>query len=309
MIPYLDAATLAEVLPPRAAVDALEAALLAGLDPAGDPPRSALDLDAGQLLIMPSSAGADLAVKLVSVAPGNPALGRPRVQGLVVLFDPQTLAPVALIDGIALTSLRTPAVSALAARYAVVPDARRLVVFGSGPQAEGHIAALRAVRPLEEVTIVGRDAGRAAALAARLDGDGLRVRAVAGAPRPPLLAAADLVVCATSAREPLFDGALIADGACVIAVGSHEPDAREVDGALVARSRLIVEDVEIALREAGDLILAGARAEQLQSLAALVRAGSPSSPALPDRRPSFVKTVGMAWEDAVVAGAAVRAWQ
>jgi ornithine cyclodeaminase/alanine dehydrogenase-like protein (mu-crystallin family) len=317
-------------LPVIAAVDALERALLAGLDPAADPARTALRNPAGELLVMPSSAGPDLAVKLISVAPGNPGRGLPRVQGVLVLFDPVTLAPIALVDGIALTALRTPAVSALAVRHLTPAHAHRLVVFGTGPQAEGHIAALKAVRPIDDVVVIGRDPGRAESLAERAGAPGMTVRV--GSTHD--VADADLVVCATTAREPLFDGRLVRDGGCVIAVGSHEPVAREVDDALVQRSRIIVEDVDSALREAGDLILAGIRAGQLQTLGALIRggagvqgtgvqggAGAESSASSSSDSSSkissgptttfsttLVKTVGMAWEDAVVAAAAVQRW-
>ena len=299
MLPFLDAAALAERLSMSDAVDALEAALQAGLDPAADPQRTSVPTPNGDLLLMPSAAGA-VAVKLVSIAPANPDRGLPRIQGVVVLFDPVTLTPVALIDGAALTTLRTPAVSALAVRHAARADAHRLVVFGSGPQADGHIAAMRAVRPITDVVIVGRDPGRAQALADRWSGrtaPGLTTRVGSAAD----VADADLIVCATTAREPLFDGRSVRPGACVVAVGSHEPSARELDADLVRRSRIVVEDVATALREAGDLILADVPASDLLTLADLVHARR-----APQREPSpvVVKTVGMAWQDAVVAAAA-----
>jgi ornithine cyclodeaminase len=306
-LPYLDAGSLLGALPMIAAIDALEAALRGGLDPAADPRRTALAAEAGQLLVMPSSVGADIAVKLVSVAPGNPARGRPRIQGVVVLFDPADLAPLALLDGIALTSLRTPAVSALAVRRLAAAQARRLVVFGAGPQAEGHVEAIRAVRPIDEVVLVGRDPAKAQRLAATFAAGDPASRCVyrATQARDVLhdLAAADVVVCATTAREPVFDSAPLRSGAVVVAVGSHEPDAREVDAALVGRAHIVVEDVATAAREAGDLVLADADPAGWQSLADLVRAGPAREPG-----PYLVKTVGMAWEDAVVAGAATRAW-
>jgi len=297
-LPYLDAAALGLALPMTAAIDALDRALRAGLDPASDPPRTAVLNPAGQVLLMPSVAGGNLAVKLISVAPGNAGLGRPLIQGVVVVFDPTTLAPVALIDGIAVTSLRTPAVSALAARRLARPEAHRLVVFGTGPQAEGHIAALRAIRPIDDVVLVGRNQERAEALAARCRTEDLAVR-VGSADD---VATADLVVCATTAREPLFDGRLIQDGVCVIAVGSHQPTAREVDAELVRRSRIVVEDVATALREAGDLVLAAVGPDQLETLGELLRA---EPRAVEPDRPILVKTVGMAWQDAVVATAAL----
>jgi ornithine cyclodeaminase/alanine dehydrogenase-like protein (mu-crystallin family) len=277
-LPFLAAADLAERVSVTAAIDALEAALLAGLDPEADPPRGVLALAGGELLVMPSAAAGHAVVKLVTVG------GQPRIQGVCVVFDATTLAPVALVDGIALTNLRTPAVSALAVRRLAATDARRLLVFGRGPQAHGHVAAIRAVRPIEHVDMLGRDA---------VDVDSL-------------VATADVVCCATTAREPLFDGSLVADHATVVAIGSHEPDAREVDDALVRRATVVVESRASALREAGDVIgaiAAGAlREDALVTLADVVC----GRVVVPGDRPRLFKSTGMAWEDAVVASALVR---
>jgi ornithine cyclodeaminase/alanine dehydrogenase-like protein (mu-crystallin family) len=277
-LPFLAAAELAERLSATAAIDALEAALLAGLDPEADPPRSALAVGDGELLVMPSAAAGHAVVKLVTVG------GEPRIQGVCVVFDAATLAPVALVDGIALTNVRTPAVSALAVRALAAPDARRLLVFGRGPQAHRHVEAIRAVRPIEHVDMVGRDAVGAG----------------------ELVRAADIVCCATTAREPLFDGSLVADHATVVAIGSHEPDAREVDDALVGRATVVVESRVSALREAGDVIGALAagvvREESLVTLADLVCGRA----VVPGDRPRLFKSTGMAWEDAVVVSALVR---
>jgi ornithine cyclodeaminase/alanine dehydrogenase-like protein (mu-crystallin family) len=268
-LPVLDAAGIDA----GQAADALEAALLAGFDPEADPPRGTVELERGQLLVMPSAAARHPVVKLVTIG------GDPRIQGVCVVFDGATLAPRALVDGIALTNLRTAAVSALAVRRLAVPDARRLVVFGRGPQARAHVAALRAVRPIEQVDVVGREHGDVDAL----------------------VAAADVVCCCTTARAPLFDGALVADRATVVAIGSHEPDARETDDALAARATIVVESRASALREAGDVILAIAAgataADRLVTLAELVRGDARVDPA----RPRFFKSTGMSWEDAVVA--------
>ncbi len=151
-LPFLSAEEVGRRLDSTAAADALEAALLAGLDPESDPPRTTVGLDRGELLVMPSAAGGRAAVKLVTVG------GEPRIQGVCVVFDAETLAPAAVIDGIALTNLRTPAVSALAVRRLAIPDARRLLVFGRGPQARAHAEALSAVRPIDRVDTVGREA-------------------------------------------------------------------------------------------------------------------------------------------------------
>jgi ornithine cyclodeaminase/alanine dehydrogenase-like protein (mu-crystallin family) len=300
--PLLDAAAVEGLLGYSNAADALEAALRGGLDPEADPPRTAVRVEAGEVLLMPSSWEAAVGVKLATVAPANPTRGLPRIQGVYVLFDPETLATVAIVDGIALTSLRTAAVSALAVRYLADAGASRLLVYGSGPQAWSHVQALRAVRPIEHVAAIARDAGRLESFVERCRGTGLEAEVVAG-DRSPVLRAADIVCCCTTAREPLFDGDLVATGATVVAIGSHEPEAREVDERLVGRSTVVVEARSAALREAGDVIKAiksGALATgSLATLAELV-GGSMS---VPDEQPRLFKSTGMAWEDVVVAAA------
>jgi ornithine cyclodeaminase/alanine dehydrogenase-like protein (mu-crystallin family) len=272
-VPFLDADAVGR-LTVVAAADALEAALAGGLDPEAAPPRAIVPVGDGELLVMPAAVGEHAAVKLVTVGPREP-----RVQGVCVLFDAATLAPVALLDGIALTNLRTAAVSALAVRRLAVPAARRLVVFGRGPQGRAHADAVRAVRPIEHVDMVGRDG-----------------------PHDELVASADVICCCTTAREPLFDGSLVADHACVVAIGSHEPEAREVDETLVRRATVVVESRASALREAGDVIAAGLPGDELTTLGELLNGATPA----PDR-PRLFKSVGMAWEDAVVAAAVAAA--
>ncbi|TDC06575.1 ornithine cyclodeaminase family protein [Nonomuraea longispora] len=310
-LPYLDAATLERLVPPGRAVDVLEDALRAGLDPETTPQRSVVDVPAGQLLLMPAAAGRYAGVKAATVAPANPGRGLPRIQGTYLLLDGETLAPLAAMDGIALTSLRTPAVSALAVRHLAGPGARRLVVYGSGPQAWGHVAALREVAPVAEVTVVGRDPGRARALAGHCRSLGLDARSLTSAQEGETheaVAWADLVACCTTAREPLFPGKLARDGATVVAVGSHEPGARELDGDLVARATVVVEARAAAMEEAGDLIVP-IRQGTITSghlagnLADLIGGRVVTGPG-----PRVFKGTGMAWEDLVVAAAAYEAW-
>ncbi|MFE0650447.1 ornithine cyclodeaminase family protein [Streptomyces sp. NPDC059534] len=292
---------MSRLLTPAATADVLADVLRAGFDPEAAPHRTALPVPAGELLLMPAAFGAYAGVKIAGVAPGNPALGLPRITGSYLLLDGANLRPLALLDGAALTELRTPAVSALAVRR-LTPDDRplRLVLFGTGPQAYGHLEAVLAARELAGAVVVGRNAIGARALAGYARSLGVPARA--GTPQD--VAEADLVVCCTTAREPLFDGALVAPGATVVAVGSHEPAARETDTVLVARSEVYVEARAAALREAGDLLvptaegaigadhIAGGLAELVTGL---------RTPAAD--RPRFFKSVGMAWEDLAVAGA------
>jgi ornithine cyclodeaminase len=298
----IDAAAVRAAVTEADAADVIERALAGGLDPESGPDRTAAAAGAGQFLLMPAvlpeHAGAPgyAGVKVATVAPGNPARGLPRIQGAYLLFDGPTLTPVALLDAVALTAVRTPAVSAVAVRHLAPADARRLVVFGTGPQAWGHVQALRSVRPVEHVAVVGR--GGTAEFVARCHAAGLAAESA----DPAAVGDADLVACCTSAREPLFAGRLVRDHAVVVAVGSHEPSAREVDEGLVGRATVVVESRRAAAREAGDLILAGrdgAVGEDVIAgdLAELV-AGELT---IPPGRPGLFKSVGMAWEDLVVA--------
>jgi ornithine cyclodeaminase len=300
-VPFMDAEALTRAVSWKQAIAALSDTLTTSLDVAAAPPRGRMPTAHGELLLMPAGSTTAVGVKLVGIAPGNADLGLPRIQALYVLFDPLTLTPRLLIDGTALTTLRTPAVSALAVQQLADPEAAALTVFGSGPQAGAHVAAIRAIRPITAVTVVARNAVRAGDLAARLRADGLD--ATTG--EPDDVRAADIVVCATGSAVPLFDGDLLAEHACVVAVGSHYPHARELDDRVCARAaRVVVEDQATAQREAGDIVLAinaGVLAtESLTTLAEL--------PGLPRVAGITVfKSVGMGWQDLAVAEAAWRA--
>jgi ornithine cyclodeaminase len=306
----LDAAAVAAACPPADAVAALTAALGRGLDPAVDLPRQAVPLEAGQFLLMPSDGGggrAYIGIKVATIAPGNRALGLPRVQGSFLLLDAATLGVVAVLDGTALTTLRTPAVSVAAVQVRLLAGAGALhvAVLGSGPQAHGHVDTLTGTlagrREIASVTQLVRDPDRAPAIA------GARVVRLGTPESDDALRAADLVVCATSAREPLFDADLIGETAVVVAVGSHEPDARELPAGLLGRSTVVVEDRGVALREAGDVVLAIAdgalRADDLVLMRDVVTGAVRPDPT----RPLVFKSTGMSWEDLVVAEAVLAA--
>ena len=299
---FLDAATFAELMPWPVAIDAL--AIAVGLAAAGStPPRVSVPLPGGELLLMAAASPEAAGVKVLSVAPGNPAVGRPRIQGLYVLFDAATLSPRLLVDGTAVTALRTPALSALAATHLAAPDASRLVVFGAGPQARGHIESLRSVRPIDTVLVVARRRSRAAEFVAELVADGYP----AEVGTPDAVSDADVVVCATTSARPVFDGRRLAADACVLAVGSHQPGVRELDEIVFERAeRVAVEDRDTALREAGDLIAAiDAGACSPDALIALPELLTMS----PSQGISVFKSVGMGWQDLAVAQAAGKRWR
>lgn len=299
-LPRIDAAALESLVPMAMAIEVIEELLRSGFDPETDPARQVFDVAAGDVLIMPSHTTQWLGVKVATVAPENPARGLPRIQAVYLLLDADTLSPLALLDGTALTALRTPAVSAVAVRHLARPGAAHLVLFGSGPQAWGHLTAIRVIRPIELVTLVPRDPTRAEQLIARCRST-LGLEPKVGS--PDAVAEADVVACCTTARTPLFRGELLPDHAVVVAIGSHEPDAREVDDDTVNRCSVVVEARSAALREAGDVIGAvqsGALdPDRLVGLADVVR-GTVDLP----EGPRLYKSVGMSWQDLAVAAAA-----
>lgn len=289
-----------DALPPRRAVDALEAVLASGFDPERDGERTRLTTAHGQLLQMPSTFGRYTGTKILTLTPGNADRGRQVIQGLYVLFGGEEQEPLAVLDGAALTRLRTPAVSALGAILAGASTAREMTVFGTGVQAWEHVRLFREVFGTRELSVVGRRVPAATALAERAAGLGMDATGHDAGRAAELAASAELIVCCTSASEPLFPGHAVSDAATVIATGSHEPGARELDDDLMARSRVCVESRDSALREAGEVVhaIAGQRLSesdlttfaQLQQ-GAQVRAGGPV----------VVKTTGMPWQDLAVA--------
>lgn len=306
------------------AADAITQALLDGFDPSGDPPRSSVDLSAGSFLLMPSEVGETAGLKLLTFAPGNPTKGLPKIQGHYLLFDSATLSPSAIIDGEALTALRTPALSLAAARPFLErfsagpagPTQPAVAIFGAGPQGVGHAAALKEeLGDLESVTFIVRNP-EASGDAAREAG---HVVASGSENAQAALANAHIIVCATGAREALFAADQVRKDALVIALGSHFPEAREVPAALVARSTVVVEDRGAALREAGDVIRAisdgaldaSALVEMKDLLSGKNREeefSGPDGAASPkgSEGPVVVKTVGMGWQDLAVAAEVVR---
>jgi ornithine cyclodeaminase/alanine dehydrogenase-like protein (mu-crystallin family) len=282
------------------AVGRLEGFLLEGFDPERDGLRSRLDTQRGQLLQMPSTSGDYTGTKLLTISPDNAAAGAPVIQGLYALFGGPDQRPLAVIDGAALTNLRTPAVSAMGALRLAPAGPKRLLVFGTGPQAWEHLRAFNSVFDLTSAGIVGRNPESAARLAARACDMGLDT-SVAGT---DAVADADIIVCCTGAAEPLFDGSLVKETAVVVAIGSHEPNRRELDDCLMSRASIYVESLSSSQREAGDVLKAlasGAIAgpERLNTLTDLVRGRKPR----PAGRPAVFKTTGMPWQDLALAAA------
>jgi ornithine cyclodeaminase/alanine dehydrogenase-like protein (mu-crystallin family) len=250
----LDAAQTAAALPFERLIPALREAFVSG---AHVPLRHRHDMaqpdgTTAALLLMPAwRAGGFLGVKVVAVFPGNGARGRPAVASSYLLCDGETGQHLALIDGGEITGRRTAAASALAASSLARTDATSLLVVGSGHIAGLLPAAYRVVRPIARVQVWNIRTAGAERLAARLRADGTAAHAVTDL--AAAVAEADIVTCATLAREPLVLGQWLRPGTHLDLIGGFTPAMRETDDVAVRRSRVFI-DTDAALAEAGDLI-------------------------------------------------------
>lgn len=215
--------------------------------------RGIVDLDHGNAFgVMPGSLDdGPFGAKLVSVFPGNVAKGGRSHQGLVLLFDPDTGAPTAVIDAGELTAIRTAAASAAATDALARPDARTLAVLGTGEQARRHVEAIRHVRPIDRVTIWGRDPAKATELAETLGAEAAPdVRAA--------VEAADIICTTTAAAEPVLFSDQVANGTHLNLVGSSRAGPAEIDNALVARARFFADHRSGVLAQGAEFLNARA---------------------------------------------------
>lgn len=210
------------------------------------------------LLLMPAwtaaGDGAFVGTKVVSVYPGNNARNLPSIHGSYILSSGETGAPLAVLDGTALTVWRTACASALASRHLSRKDASRMVMVGAGALSSHLIRAHATARPIRNVAIWNRSRDKAAALA---DGIGGTIPGVTVTVATDLQAAveeADIVSCATISSEPLVSGAWLKPGAHLDLVGGYTPAMREADDEAVRRSTLFVDTRTGGLKEAGDIV-------------------------------------------------------
>jgi alanine dehydrogenase len=186
-----------------------------------------------------------LTTKLVTLFPGNAGSPLPTHQAVIAAFDPATGEPLALLDGTAITAIRTGAASALSVRLLARPDAATLALLGSGVQARSHARAIARVRRLREIRVASRNGERASALASELERElGIAVRACAG--YREAVQGADLVAATTHSPEPVVLREWLAPGTHVTSVGVN-PNGREVAGEVVRDALLVVESRSAAL--------------------------------------------------------------
>ena len=303
----LTRADLERLLEPPAVIEAVrEAFVQAAAGRAQALPRAVLPMGKtgvylGMISTLPRRHA--LGAKLITVVGGNRSRGLPTVHASYLLSDPETGVPLAFMEAGFLTAIRTGAASAVAAAHLARPDARRVVCFGAGIQAEYQLRCLNAVLPIASVAVVGRDPARAQAFAERL-ARALGVPVEVTRDRRAAVHEADVVTCATTSARPVFAGRDLHAGTHVDAVGAFRPTTREVDTEGVRRARVVVDTYEGAWEEAGDLLIPikarAIRRGHVKAELAEVVAGKKRGRTRPDEITLF-KSVGWAPEDAATA--------
>jgi ornithine cyclodeaminase/alanine dehydrogenase-like protein (mu-crystallin family) len=194
-------------------------------------------------------------LKVITITPSNPARGLDAHQGAILVFDGRTGMPQTLLNGSALTEIRTAAMSVLATDLLARPGAADLAIIGTGFQGRAHVLAFSQTRPLRRIRVAGRSQARAADLAADLRPQ-VSADITACSSVQEAVAGADIIVTATSSSVPVLERAWIDPGAHINAVGAYVPAARELDGATVAAAALFADRRESLEAESGDFLLA-----------------------------------------------------
>jgi ornithine cyclodeaminase len=254
----LDSADVIRSLPMPQAIEVMHTALQALSEGRAQIPlRTRLETSrqAGTTLVMPGCIEDEdrqsLAVKVVSIFNGNRARGLPNILGLVNVFDPATGRPIAVIDGSAVTAIRTAATSGAATRALASPDARRLAIIGSGMQARWHFHAMCAVRDIRSATFFAPRRDRLESLIGELE-TGVELH-VANSPAEATHRA-QIICTTTNSPTPVIQDGAVPPGCHINAIGSYQPAVVEIPEATVIRSRIYVDQRSTALAEAGDLI-------------------------------------------------------
>jgi alanine dehydrogenase len=306
----LNAAEVRQALPMSDAIAGMKVAFAQLAQGQADMPlrsRIAVPEQNGTVIFMPAylKQTADLAIKVVSVFPQNSAHGRPVIYGVVLVMDAATGQPLALLEGGALTAIRTGAASGAATDLLARPDATVLALLGSGVQARTQLEAVCAVRAIGEVRVYSLNRHRAQAFADSVAGAGLIPLAVRVVDSPQTAVKdADIICAATSSFSPVFAGHDVKPGTHINAIGSYMPEMQEVDVVTIQRSLLVVDSRTAVLAEAGDLIIplrAGLISEDhIYAELGEIAAGLKSGRSHPEQITCF-KSVGVAVQDAVAA--------
>lgn len=274
------------------------------------PPRTRLDIPEsnGLVLLMPCRAGtSQMSLKVIQQFAGNRARGLPLIQALVLLGDASDGRFLAIMDGAALTAIRTGAVSGLATQLLARKDSRTAAIFGAGVQARTQLEAVCAARPIRAARVYDEDYSQATRFAKEMS-ERLGIAVTPADNSAEALKDADVICTATTSRTPVFLDNELAPGAHVNGVGSWKPETVEIPEATICRARVFVDQRAAAMEEAGDLLMplqkGKIHGEHFQELGELLTERVPGRQG-PEEITVF-KSVGLAVQDLFAAG---RAWQ
>jgi len=209
-----------------------------------------------------------IGIKLITIFHSNHAAGYPSHQGIIILFDGDTGAPLMLFDAEEITAIRTAAASAVATNHLATKEASTLAILGTGEQAARHIESIPLVRPIKEIRIWGRDKRKAEELAGNtrvpIIAENTHASVIAANTNIPIIIAAtpqqavndaDIICTLTAATQPIVEGEWIKPGAHLNVVGSCTPNAREVDTETIIKSKIYTDKYESLFNEAGDFLI------------------------------------------------------
>lgn len=249
--------------------------------------------------------GADggLGVKVVTLFGGNAAQNLPVINAALLLLEPDTGRLLAMMDAAYLTAVRTGAAGGVAAKYLARPDAQTVTLFGAGVQARTQLEAVCAVRPIRRARVVDVVPAAAARFAAEM-AEKLGIEVTAVEDRQAAVETADIVITATTAGEPVFDGEWLRPGVHINGIGSHAPHQRELDTTTVRRARIVADQTAACLAEAGDLLIpiregALTEADISAELGQIIAGEQPGRQN--DQEITLFKSVGLAIQDVAAA--------
>lgn len=312
----LNADEVRKALPMKAAIEAMKQAYTSLSDGKAEVPlRSRLPIlpHDGVTLLMPAfvndSKSQALTIKVVSIFSRNPEQNLPLIFATVFVMEASTGKPIALLEGSALTAIRTGAGSGLATEILSRPESRVVAIFGAGAQGRTQLEAMCTVRTIEQVWIYDRNQDRAESFASEMASMGsipndIRIAKTS----TQAIQEADIICAATTSTSPVFDDGQLKPGVHINAIGSFMPEMQEIPTKTIKRARIIVDSLSATLAETGDFVipikLGEIKIEDINTELGEIILGRKSGRKIPDEITLF-KSVGIAVQDAMAAQAAL----
>lgn len=312
-IRLLSAADVVRALPMAEAIEGMKQAFASlSLGQATVPLRSRIDVpNRGATLVMPGTiqGGQTIAIKTVSVFPGNTQSGLPAIHALVTVINSDTGEPIALLEGGSLTAIRTGAASGAATDLLSRQDAQSVAIFGCGVQARTQLEAVCTVRKIKHVRVFSLNPDHAAEFASKMSGKGpIPDDIIVAENADEAIVGVDVICTATTSSKPVFKGALLQPGMHINGIGSFIPSMQEVDAETVKRSLVFVDSRPAVWEEAGDLIIplhdGDITADHIHAeLGEIVSGEQPGRESA--EQITFFKSVGIAVQDVAAASIAL----